>query len=164
MAMAYLDLADEVAAAAGYPEASDKVKAFSKGVVDGIKLGVASFNAGVPTPHVITGIIPATMAGIIKTEAGYPSVTSQLLGFCSAVATHIMTPAFGIVTYVGPPPPAVPNYFQDGTIAGLSGSVLAALMATNMGFGSPSSELDGFASAIANHVVNNAEVLSGVIS
>lgn len=42
---------------------------------------------------IISNLSGATMADLWKTNASYPSVTAQILGFCDAVVDHIMTNA-----------------------------------------------------------------------
>ena len=107
------------------------------------------------------------MAALIAPLAGYPGVTPDLLNFCTGVANHIL--AAGQVFYSGPPPapPVLPPslaWFLGGTISGLSGSAMADLVKTTMGKPSVTSELLNQCTAIANHIMTNATVVSGVIS
>lgn len=154
-------LAMEITLGLGQTTPSDEVKGFAQGIIDELKAATASFG-GTPGPHVISGMTGASMAGKIKDAAGYPSVTPQLMGFAQGICDHVQM--LGIVTYVGPPPPAVPDWFLGGTVTGLSGAVMAVTVQGAAGFPSVTSQLTGMCSAIADHIVANAEIVMGVIS
>lgn len=160
MAMDWNSLADEIASAMGYSPTSDEIKAFARGTVEGVQTGVPTFG-GVPTPHTITALVPATMAALIMGYAGYPSVTTQLLGYCTGVCNHIM--AAGIITYTGPTPPP-PIWNIGGTLAGLDGSACAALVAASAGYPSVTSKLEAECTAVCDHLVANMQIEAGVIS
>lgn len=157
MAMSASALAGEIAAALGESQTTE-IEGFATGFVDGLKLGVATF--GPPSGNTISGVLGPTVAGLIQSAAGYPSVSAELTGFGSGFATHIATSA--IVTYTGPGPPA--GFFTGGTISGLSGSTFASLVQAAAGYPSVSAELEALCTAVTDHIVANAEVVSGVIS
>ena len=104
----------------------------------------------------------ASMASKVQGYAGYPTVSTELLDFCSAIVDHIQ--GDGIVTYTGPPMPPGNDWFLGGTISGLSGATLAALIQSYVGYPLVSTELLGMSTAITDHIEANAEVVSGVIS
>lgn len=165
MAMDEVGLADEVATAMGYPFTSPQLIGWAKGVVEEVRNGVATFG-DIPTPHTISAISGPAMADLIATYAGYGFTTPELINFCTAIATNIM--ADGIVTYASPPP-APPGllppdaWFLDGTISGLDGSAMAALVASMVGYPNVSTKLLAECTAIVSHIMGNAEVVSGVI-
>lgn len=166
MAMNYTQLADEIATAMGYSFTSTYILAFAHGTVDEIKNGMATFG-NTPSGHTISGIDASNMATLIMGYAGYPFISPQLVAYCNGVATHIM--GSGIVTYIGPPPappvimpPAA--WFLGGTISGLDGSACASLVKTLAGYPSVSPQLLAECTAVVDHVMANALVVSGVIS
>lgn len=117
---------------------------------------------GHPSGNLISGMSGSSMASRVATDAGYGSVSTQLLHFCTGITTHILTS--GTVSYTGPVPPAPIVYFLGGTIHGLSGSAMAALVAADVGYPFVSSQLLGLCDAVATHIMANATVTSGVIS
>ena len=164
MAMNPVGLASEIADALGQPVNAHLI-GWSTGVISHVLMGVATF-ANIPGPHPISGLIGATMAALVASNAGYPGTTPQLIGYCTAITTHIMTA--GSVTYTSPilNPPAVPPpaaYLLGGTISGLNGNLLASMVAINMGQLVPTPELTKKCTAIANHIMTNAQVNLGVI-
>jgi hypothetical protein len=102
------------------------------------------------------------MALLISTFSGFPSVSPELLGFCSGIATYVMANAQ--VFYVGPPPPTLPDWNVGGTITGLDGGDLANAVAPLMGQPAPSTELTAQCTAMMDHVTNFALVTDGVIA
>jgi len=162
MAVNFNTLAAQIATGLGQPSASDEVKGFAHGVLDELTMsGLATFG-GTPSPHPISGMTGSSMANRIMSYVGYPNVSPQLLNFCTGICNHIQTA--GIVTYTGPTPPAVPNYFLGGTVSGLSGSAMASLVQAAVGYPSITPQLLGLCDAIATHIISNAQVVSGVIS
>jgi len=163
MAMNFTQLADEIADAMGYSPTSDKIKAFAHGTVDEVKTGLATFG-GTPGPHPISGVTPSDMADLIKSYGGYPSVTSQLLGYCTGVSNHIMLA--GQVYYASPPPSTSDpiGWHDDGVILALSGAACALLVAAAAGYPSVSDKLEQECTAVVDHIMNNAEVNWGVIT
>lgn len=164
MAMNGPGLGDEIASALSQSPTT-QMTGFGKGIVEAVQQGTATFG-NIPGPHPISGVSFSTMASLIQGYAGYPSVSPELSNFCDGIATHVMT---GTVTYSGPPPsppvimpPAA--WFLGGVISGLSGSAMASLVASKVGYPSVSSELTAMCNAIANHIMTNAQVVSGVIS
>ena len=166
MAMDGLQLADEIAAAMGYSPTSAQLQGFGKGIVEEVKNGTATFGT-TPSGHTISGIVFSSMANLIKTYGGFPSVSAELLALCDGVSSNIMDNA--IVTYIGPPPnpPIIEPedaWFLGGTISGLDGSSMANDVKDAVGFPSVSTLLLAKCTAIVDHIMNNAEVVSGVIS
>ena len=167
MALDASALSEEMRVAMGFPSpVSTQLLGWSMGVVEEVLNGFATFG-NVPSPHPISGVTGAGMASLIANYAGYGFVTPQLLNFCTAVADHIT--GSGIVTYIGPPP-APPGlqppdaWFLGGTISGLSGASMAADVAAAVGFPGGSPQLLSQCTVIANHIMANAQVVSGVIS
>lgn len=168
MALNASGLADEVRSAMGFPSPTSKeIVGWATGIVDEVTSnGVATFG-NIPGPHPISGITGASMAGKVATAAGYGSVSAELLNFCTGVANHIT--GSGVVTYAGPPPapPALPPpaaWFLGGVVSGLSGPAMAAQVASAVGYPGVSPELLNQCTAIADHIMANAQVVSGVIS
>lgn len=157
-------LASEIAAGLGHPgDVTVQVQGFATGILEELtQNGVAGFNGGVPSPYSISGMSGSSLATKVASYAGYPFVSPELLSFCTGIVTHIQ--GSGIVTYVGPPPPANPNYFLGGTISGLVGATMASIIQGAVPYPFVSAELLGMSNAICNHIVANAQVVSGVIS
>lgn len=166
MALDEVALADEIASAMGYPSTSAQLVGWAKGVVEEVKHGVATFG-NIPGPHPISGVLGPSMASLISNYAGYGSVSPELTSFCAGIATHIISS--GVVTYTSPvpaPPALLPAdaWFLGGTISGLSGAGMAALVQSMVGYPSISSKLLAECNAIASHIMANAEVVSGTIN
>lgn len=160
MALNPTALSSAIATGLGQSGPTSQTTAFANGIITALKAGIAVFGASA-SGNAISGVSASTMASLIQSAAPYPGSSSQLTGFCGAIATHIMT---GTVTYTGPPPPATPPWILGGTIVGLSGSSLASLAQSMAGFPSVSSQLTGMCTAITTHIMANATVVSGVIS
>ena len=143
------------------PPTSDKIKGWANGFVTHITTQGSATTGGVPGPHAVTAINGAGMAATIQALAGYPFISPELLGFCQVIATYIIANAQ--ITYIGPPPPAAPDWFLGGTISNMDGQAMAALVATAIGQAGSSPELDAKCNAIINHMQDNAEVNNGVI-
>lgn len=168
MALSGSGLAEEIRSAMNFPSpTSTQLIGWATGIVEEITTnGMATFGT-IAGPHPISGLTGSSMAGKVANYAGYPGVSAQLLNFCTAIANHIMTN--GVVTYAGPPPapPAIPPsaaWYTGGTISGLSGSLMASDVASAVGFPGVSAPLLNKCTAIANHIMTNAQVESGVIS
>lgn len=162
MALNGAQLGNEIADAFGN-KSNKYTIAFGNGIVEAVKMGTASYGL-IPGPHMISGISGAIMSNFIMAYGGYPKITSQLEKKCAAIADHVMLA--GKVTYTGPPtvPPAFPpDWFIGGTISGLSGSVLANLVAQYVGYKNVSSVLLKECGAITAHIMKNVLVTSGVI-
>lgn len=162
MATNYTQLAGEIATALGHPgNVTPQVLGFARGILEELTLnGSASFG-GTPGPHPISGLSGTSMASRVRSYAGYSTVTSQLQGFCTGIATHIMT---GVVTYTGPTSPTPPNWFLGGTISGMTGSGMANLVKSSVPFPNVTSQLLAMCQAVVNHIQSNAQVASGVIA
>lgn len=164
MAVSISSLASEIASALGHPgDVTQEVLGWATGVLNELtQSGIATFGGGTPTGHTISGMTGASMASRVASAAGYPSISTELLNFCTAIASYVQGNT--IVTYTGPPPPANPNYFQNGTISGLVGSGLANAVQASVGYPFVSSPLLAKCSAITSHIMTNAQVQLGVIS
>jgi len=154
-------LATEITTGLGQLLPTVQVTGFATGVLNELtQKGVAS--TGLPTGNTISGMSGSDMADKVATDAGYGSTSAVLVKFCTGIVNHIQEA--GIVSYTGPVPPAAPIYYLGGTISGLSGPAMAALVQSNVGYPSVSVELLGMCNAICTHIVTNAQVTSGVIS
>jgi hypothetical protein len=155
-------LASEVATALNHPgDVTAEVLGWATGLLEELtQNGVATFG-GIPGPHSISGMTGLSMASKIAGYAGYPGTTPTLIGYCTGIVAHIQ--GSGIVTYTGPTPPG-PSYFLGGTISGLSGPAMATLVASSAGYPGTTPVLIAKCTAIANHIMTNAQVVSGVIS
>lgn len=164
MATSFPLLATEIATAIGQSYVTTQVMGFAHGILEELtQNGTATFGF-TPTGHTISGMTAASMAGKIATYAGYGYASPELVNFCMGIVTHIQGAA--IVTYTGPifPPPPPPGWFLGGTISGLSGPAMASLVQSYVGYPSVSPQLLAKCTAIANHIMTNASVVSGVIS
>lgn len=156
-------LASEIAAALGHPgDVTLPVQGFAEGILDELTSnGIAGFG-GIPGPHPISGMTGASMASKVAAAAGYPGVSPELMSYCSGIVLHIQTA--GQVFYTGPIPPPPPGFELDGTITGLNGAAMAALIVGMVPYPGATSELIDKCTAIADHIMTNAEVVSGAIS
>lgn len=163
MAMNYTNLADEIKTEMGFSGAtSTQLIGWARGVVEEIQASTATFNSGTPT-HSIVSIDGDSMATLIKTYAGYGSVTDILKKYTNAMSDYIVANA--VVTYTGPPPPATPDYFLGGTISGMVGSDMAdAIVAAISEYPTRTDLLTKKCNAVVNHIHTNASVVSGAIS
>jgi hypothetical protein len=161
MAMNGNQLADEIAASIGYGKTSGRLKCLGNGIVNEVRHGVATYGM-IPGPHSISGISGSNMAQLIVTCNGYSYTSGRLVLYCNAIADHVM--GAGIVTYAGLPLPTMVGWRLGGVISGLNGSVLAALIVNYERLGSVSGKLLAECTAIVNHIMNNADVETGVIS
>lgn len=168
MATSIPQLAVEIRDAMGFPAPTSKqLIGFAHGILEELTQNGQATKHFMASGHKISGMTAPSLAGKIAQYAGYGYVSPQLLAFSNGVVTHIQTA--GIVTYSAPPtaPPAIPpgaDWFLDGKISGLSGPAMAALIVVNVGFPFTSSQLIKMCTAICSHIVDNAEVVSGVIS
>lgn len=154
-------LATQIVAGIGQSSVTTQVTGFATGILDELtQNGIAVFGVS-PTGNTITGLSGSSMASRVAAGAGYGSVSPELMNFCTGIVTHILT---ATVTYTGPTPPSEPAWFLGGTIVGLSGPAMAALVQASVGYPNVSSQLQGMCSAICDHITANAEVTSGVIS
>lgn len=177
MALDETEMAEAIHVAFGYivPPAPgntpipSQIIGWSKAVIDELKVGVAT-TGGVAGPHSISGLDGTSLANRIKTEAGYPNITSQLQNYADALVGYITQ--YAQVFYLGPSSGS-PDWFQGGTIQNMTGTAMAAAVADGTGLfpilpGVPfpyvSSELENKCTAIVDYIQNNAEVENGVIS
>ena len=164
MAVSGSGLADEIRIAMGFPTpVSTQLTGWATGTLDELTIsGTAGFG-GVAGPHSITGMTGSSMATRVETEAGYPSVSTELTNFCTALVDYIQSNA--VVTYTGPTPPPPPGFTDGGTISGMVGDDMADDIHDSVGFpGSTSTPLKELCGAIVDHIQANAQVASGVIS
>ena len=159
-------LANEIRAAMGFPlPVSQQLIGFAQGILEELTMnGIATFDSGIPGPHSISGMVGVSMATKVHNYAGWAEAgpTPQLINYCTGIVQHIH--GMGIVTYVGPPPPAIPDYFLGGTISGLDGTIMANTIAGLVPYPGTSPELIAKCTAIVTHIMVNAEVVSGIIS
>jgi hypothetical protein len=154
-------LASEIATAVGHPgNVTVQIQGFATGILQELTQN-GHATVGAPSGNAISGMTGYSMASKVATAAGYGFVSTPLLHFCNGVTTHILT---GTVNYTGPIPPAIPPWFLGGTIVGLSGPAMAALVQSNVGFPFTSSYLLAMCTAITSHIMTNAQVTSGTIS
>ncbi len=164
MAVNAPQLADEVAAALGYDTTSTQLIGWATGILEELtQNGIATFGF-TPSGHTISGMTPASMASKIANYAGYGSVSTELLNYCTGIVNHIHGTA--IVTYIGPPfpPPPPPGWYLGGTISAINGAGMASMVAAAVGYPGVSAQLLAKCTAICDHIIANALVVSGVIS
>lgn len=150
-------LAAAMATGIGQSAPTSQLSGFAKGILEELtQHGMAS--SGPPSGNTISGMSGSSMATKVAGYAGYPNVSAELMGFCSAIVSHIESA--GLVSYTGPGP----VFFLGGTISGLSGSAMASGVMSSVGYPSVTSQLSGMCGAIASHIMSNAEVNSGTIS
>lgn len=154
-------LATQIATGMGQSSATSQVMGLATGILAELT-GNGTAAVGSPAGNTISGMTGSDMASKVSTAAGFGSVSSVLSGMCSGIVSHIQSS--GSVSYTSPTPPAFPVYFLGGTISGLSGSAMAAQVKSSAGFPSVTSQLLGLCTAIANHIMANAEVTAGIIS
>jgi len=155
-------MAQSIADAMGKPEVSADLIAFCQGIVDEItQNGVATFG-GSASGHTISGITGASLASKIESNVPFPSITAELIGYCTGICNHII--ASSIVTYSGPPAPPGNDWFEGGTISGTNGAGMATMIKNEVGFPSVTQDLINHCTGIANNINSDAEVESGVIS
>lgn len=140
---------------------------FAPGTVTGtVPPAAGPLTLGAATGGVISGMTPADLAAKLQADMGFGSTTSQLLGMANAIVTHFLTAlasfAVGTITGACTNTPATPGVFvgagAGGTIAGLSGSGLASLMAADMGFGTVSAQLLAFSNTLVTYLLSNSVV------
>jgi len=167
MATVIPGLATEIATGIGQGFVTLHVTAFATGVLDELTQNGSATFGNIPGPHPISGLSGASMASRIVAAGPYTFVSPELANFCTAIADHIT--ANGVVTYAGPPPapPGLPPpdaWFTGGVVSGVNGPGMAAEVAAAVGYPFVSTQLIGKCTAIADHINNNAQVESGVIS
>ena len=178
-------LADNIKSALGYgsdPQ-TDQIIGISTEIVNHVMTAVVNFAPGTVTGTASPSGGPVTdgaaSGGIITLvasalEAAFTSVfgslTPQIKGMADAVSAHVATAlcsfAAGNVTGATTNTPIAPGVFAgagtNGTVAGLSGAPMAALMASSIG--GPSPEMIAMCQAIADEIVDNATVILTVAS
>ena len=168
MSLNFNDLASDIATALNHPgDITVQVLGFSHGIIEELTTNGMATSRNTPGPHSISGMTDSSMAALVASYAGYGSVSSQLLNFCRAIVDHIQND--GQVFYDSPvenPPLILPAdaWYLNGLISNLDGSTLATLVASYVGYGSVSTPLLQFCTAVVNYIMANAEVTDGVIS
>jgi hypothetical protein len=173
-------LADDIRDAIGQdPPTSDKTINMAQDIVDHIMTGIVNH-----LPDTVEGNAPPSGGSLLLGKASSGTITlvpadltarfivtfgvstPEILGMGTSISTHLMT---GLVEFAeGNITGACSNTLVNpgtltgagtaGTITGLSGPILATLMATSMAKPGPSAELSAMCGAIVDHVMNNAEV------
>lgn len=100
------------------------------------------------------------LGDFIRSSMGFPlPLSTQLNGWGTAVVTHIQTSAIvthapGTVTGTAPAAGGalINGAADNGTISGLSGAVLASLVATDAGYGYITGRLQTFCNDIVSHI------------
>lgn len=161
MSLSKQGLAQDIANAMGHLTISDTLLGISDALVEELQKGSATFG-GTPSGHQISGLINARLAVDMADATGLPTVSNKLLGYCSGILNYIML--FGTVTYTGPASPPSSNWFLGGTISNLDATGMANMIMIELGKVSLSEELVKHCEGICSHIMENAEVVSGVIS
>ncbi len=168
MATSSSGLAEEVRKAMVFPlPISKELIGWATGVLNELTGNGTATARIIPGPHSISGMTGGSMADKVVQEAGYPNASKELKLYCGAIVAHIQ--GSGQVFYIAPiaAPPAIQPadaWFLGGTISGLNGPILAGLIAKAVGYPGVSARLLAKATAIVDHIQNNAEVTDGVIS
>lgn len=182
MAMVSADLADSMRSTMGFPtpvsaqltgwatavvneiQQNGKVNNAS-GTVTGTCPPGGSLSSGAASGGVISGLDSSRLASAVASAAGYGSVSSVLSTYCSQIVTHvetgIVTFASGLITGTCSNTPLSPGPFigsgSGGLISGLSGSTLASLIHSAVGYpGSVSGPLISFCTALCNYIMAQA--------
>ena len=150
-------MADEIRSAMGFPTpVTAQLVGWSQGVLDELTIS-GSAATGSPSGNAISGLTGASMAARIQSGAGYPSVSTELLAYATALSNYINGNA--VVAYTNPP-----TNDSGGTISGMTGAAMAVAVAAGVGFPSVSSELLAKCTAIVDHIQSNALVNGGIIA
>lgn len=125
-------------------------------------------SSGAATNGLISGLSGSTLASLVVSEAGYPSVSAQVTAFCTEIVNHIQTQGTvsfstgnitGNCTNTAVNPGTFTGEGSNGTISGLNGSTLASAIHGSAGYpGSVSPELILFCTAIVDYIMANAVV------
>lgn len=149
---------------------------FLPGTITGSTTPGGSLSSGAGSGGIVSGLSGSVMAPLVAAGAGYPGVSSILQIYCNQIATHVMT---GLVTFdpgdvTGSctstplsPGPLVAGAASNGKLNGLSGSTLANLIHSAVGYpGSVSLRLTEFCTALCNYLMANASVtfLTGTVT
>lgn len=196
MAMVGADLAEAIRVAMGFPlPVSSQLSGLASAIVShlsstsvvsfapGSVTGVAPLPPAPPFPALQTGAASnglivgptgAVLAPLVQSMAGYPSVSAELLGMCTAICTHYTTKSkvafatgkvVGVCTNTLITPGVFTGTATDGTLSGLVGDDLADEIHAAAGFpGSTSAPLKAMANAITTYILANAVALGGVMT
>lgn len=192
MAMVVSDLADALKSSLGFGAlaTSSQNTGLAKAIIDemmaalvnhapGTITGTAPPSggpliSGAATLGLITGMTPASLAARMIAEMGFASISAEVLQMATAICTHLQTTGTvsfasgnitGSCTNTPVSPGALIGEGTAGQIVGLSGPVLAALIAVAYG-GIVSPQLLSFSTALTDYIMNNAEVtyLTGTVT
>lgn len=192
MAMVGVDLANAIRSAMGFPlplssqllgwgnaivshVTSTSLISFAPGQVTGIAPASGGpLSSGAASGGLLVGPTGAVLAPLVRTDAGYPNVSPQLLNMCTAICSHIVTNsriAFstGNVTGACTNTLITPGVFtgtgSNGTLSGLLGNQLADEVHAAVGFpGSTSTQLKAFCNALVNYIMSNAVASGGIMT
>jgi hypothetical protein len=175
-------LAEEINKAIGQPPpASSQTKGLAKSIINELKtaglvnllpgtvMGVAPSSGG-PLKNgsasngVILGATPPTLVAQMIANMGLAGPTPQMLAMANAIVTHILTGKVtfkpntitGVCSNSPTSPGALAGAGMGGTIVGLDGGKMAALMGA--AFGGVSPQLKAKCQAICDHIMKNAQV------
>lgn len=187
MAMTGAGMAEAIRVAMGFPlPVSSQLTGWGNGVVGHIQSDAevshssgdvtgtcppsgGPLTGGAADNGAISGMTPGDMATEVMTEAGYPSVSSELTAFCEEIVDHIET--FGVVEFGSgditgtctntpvSPGSLAAGEGSSGFIKDLDGDTLADSIHTAAGYpGVTSTPLKNFCNAIVDYIMDNAEV------
>lgn len=89
-------MASKIATAAGFGSVTAELLGLGNGICNHITSSGLVTYTNAPdftSGGTVSGLSGSAMANEIKTSAGFPSVSAQLLGLANAIANHIMTNA-----------------------------------------------------------------------
>lgn len=144
------------------------VVAFAPGTVTGTAPPSGGpLSNGAASNGIIT-LVAAALESALISVFGHdtPQIKAMADGISNHVATGLCAFASGNVTGACTNTPLLPGAFtgagSNGTVSGLSGSAMAGLMSS--AFGGTTSQLIGLCQAIADQILNNAEVIAAVLT
>ena len=185
MAMLGADLATSIRVAMAFPEPnSEQMLGWGNAIVQHVQTGSVDnasgtvtgtvppnggpLQDGAATNGIISGLSGSTLASLVASEAGYPSVSAELSTICEEIVFHIQGFALvefaaGSITGTCTNTTTTAGTFtgtgSGGTLSGMNGGGLANAIHTAVGYpGSVSAKLTQFCSAIVNYIEANAEV------
>ena len=186
MALVAADLAEKIRSDMGFPlPVSTQLIGWATGVIDEIQGFAVVDNAsgtitgdapaaggalsnGAGTNGLITGMLGSRMATGVRTEVGYPFVSSRLTIFCDEIVSHILGSgkigfASGQITgtctnTLLSPGPLTSGAGTLGTMSGLNGTTLANNIHTAVGYpGGVSTRLIQFCTAFTDYIMSNSD-------
>lgn len=184
MVMVAADMADQLKGGLGFGvfSTSSELTGFATALIDhmsvsglvahlpGTVVGVCPaggpLSNGAATGGVVSGLVGATLAGLMQVQMGKPFISSQLLGMADAITQHLLagliTFDVGTITGVCGNSPVSPGPLvgegTGGFFVGLSGPALAALAATGISQPYVSPEMLSFCNVLTAYITANAEI------